>query len=230
MLQPVTKNAVLSKTRRNLLTVLHLMVIALSAVLIYAVTYDTLNSVSLITDRSYLSLQLWVCTFFIAELIVEWLITPRKLRRLPGTLLLIILCVPYITLIHHFDWHVSLPLYYILRVMPIVRAATVLVVMWGLMEKNWVTGMFGSYLIILVITVYVLSLLFYVEEHAVNSQVYNYWQSLWYSVMQMNTCGSNISPVTPTGKVIGVILSIEGLILFPVFTVFFTKAFARSRS
>lgn len=230
MPQPVSNTAELSKSRRNLLTVLHLMVIALSVVLIYAVTYDTLNSVSLLTDRTYLRLQFWVCTFFIAELILEWLITPRKLRRLPGTILLIILCVPYITIVHHFGWHVSLQVYYILRVMPIVRAATVLVVMWGLMEKNWVTGMFGSYIIILVITVYVLSLLFYVEEHAVNGLVYNYWQSLWYSVMQMNTCGSNITPVTPTGKVIGVILSIEGLILFPVFTVFFTKAFARSRN
>ena len=137
--------------------------------------------------------------------------------------------MPYINIVNYMEWHVSLEVYYILRVIPIVRAAVVLVVMWGIMEKNWVTGMFGSYLIILTITLYVLSLLFYVEEHAVNAQVYNYWQSLWYSFMQMNTCGSNISPVTPAGKIIGVVLSVEGLILFPVFTVFFTQAFGVTR-
>ena len=48
--------------------------------------------------------------------------------------------------------------------------------------------------------------------------------------MQMTTCGSSISPITPTGKVIGVVLSAEGLILFPVFTVYFTHAFARNHS
>lgn len=71
--------------------------------------------------------------------------------------------------------------------------------------------------------------MFYVEESPVNSGVYNYWQSLWYSVMQMTTCGSNVNPVTATGKAIGVVLSAEGLILFPVFTVYFTHAFARQR-
>ncbi|MCM1348631.1 MAG: ion channel [Firmicutes bacterium] len=219
-----------SPARRRLLNLLHVMVIALSVVLIYAVTYDTLNSISLITDKRYLKLQFWICIIFFAETLIEWAITPGHLRNLPKTVLLLLLCVPYISIVHHFHWPVSLELYYILRVMPLVRAATVLVVMWGIMEKNRVTGLFGSYMIILLITLYVLSLMFYVEEHPVNSGVYNYWQSLWYSFMQMNTCGSNISPVTTAGKVIGVILSVEGLILFPVFTVYFTHAFGHTRA
>lgn len=90
--------------------------------------------------------------------------------------------------------------------------------------------MFVTYIVILVILLYVLSLMFYVEEHSVNKMVYDYWQSLWYSVMQMNTCGSNISPVTSTGKVIGIVLSVAGLIMFPVFTVFFTRAFEKTRA
>ena len=218
----------MSKARQRFIDVLHLLVVVLSVVLLYAVTYDTLHSVSLLTDSRYLTLQFWICIFFIFEVLVEWAVRPHKLRRILPTLGLIAVCIPYITFVHHFGWHVSVEVYYLLRVMPIVRAATVLVVMWGIMEKNWVTGMFGSYIIILTITLYVLSLLFYVEEHLVNPDVYSYWQSLWYSFMQMNTCGSNISPVTTAGKAIGVVLSVEGLIVFPVFTVFFTHAFARS--
>ena len=108
-----------------------------------------------------------------------------------------------------------------------IRAAFVMAMMWGIMQKNWITSMFGGYIIMLVATLYFLSLMFYVEENPVNPGVYSYWQSLWYSIMQMTTCGSSVSPVTSTGKIIGVVLSAEGLILFPVFTVYFTKAFTK---
>lgn len=219
----------LANFRRRLVSFLHFIVIVLSVILLYAITYDTLNSISLLTDRRYLSLQFWICLFFIFETVVEWACTSGRRRHFARMIVLVMLCVPYITLIHHYDLRVSLEVYYLLRVMPLVRAATVLVVMWGIMEKNWVTGMFGSYIIILLITLYVLSLMFFVEEHRLNPMVYNYWQALWYSFMQMNTCGSNISPVTVAGKVIGIVLSVEGLILFPVFTVFFTHAFGRTR-
>ncbi|MDE6488920.1 MAG: two pore domain potassium channel family protein [Paramuribaculum sp.] len=218
----------LATARRRLIRFLHFAVIVMSVILLYAITYDTLNSISLLTDRRYLSLQLWICLFFIFETVVEWACSPERRRHFARMLILVVLCVPYTTFIHRYDVHISLEVYYLLRVMPLVRAATVLVVMWGIMEKNWVTGLFGSYMIILLITLYVLSLMFFVEEHHVNRMVYNYWQSLWYSFMQMNTCGSNISPVTVAGKVIGIVLSVEGLILFPVFTVFFTHAFGRT--
>lgn len=215
--------------KRRFIDLLHWLVVAFSGVLLYTITYDIIHSISFIADGHYMRIQFWICMFFIAETIVEWLLSPNRLKRLPISVLLVIVCIPYISLIHHYGWHVPADLYYFLRVVPIVRVAAVLIVMWGLMEKNWVTGMFGSYIIILVITLYLLSMMFYVEEHAVNAMVYDYWQSLWYSVMQMNTCGSNISPVTPAGKVIGIVLSVEGLIVFPVFTVFFTRAFARTR-
>ncbi len=224
---PSVPNA--SVARHRVLRLLHILVVLASVVLLYGVTYDTLHTESFAVHERYLRMQFWICVFFILETVVEWLLRPNRVRHFFTMLALVAVCVPYINIVNYMEWHVSLEVYYILRVIPIVRAAVVLVVMWGIMEKNWVTGMFGSYLIILTITLYVLSLLFYVEEHAVNAQVYNYWQSLWYSFMQMNTCGSNISPVTPAGKIIGVVLSVEGLILFPVFTVFFTQAFGVTR-
>lgn len=212
------------------ISVLHFAVILASLLLLYAVTYDALCDVSFLTDRSYLHLQFWVCIFFIFEAVFEWAVSPGRLRNLASLLFVIVLCIPYTSLIHHYHWQVSLEIYYLLRIMPLVRAVTVLVIMWGIMQKNWVTGLFGSYIVIMLVTLYVLSLMFYVEEHHVNPAVTSYWESLWYSVMQLNTCGSNISPVTSAGKVIGVVLSIEGLILFPVFTVFITKAFGSNQN
>jgi hypothetical protein len=40
----------------------------------------------------------------------------------------------------------------------------------------------------------------------------------------MTTAGSSIEAITTTGKVLNVILSAGGLILFPVFTVYITNA------
>lgn len=79
-------------------------------------------------------------------------------------------------------------------------------------------------------TVYFGSLMFFLEEHYINPQVTNYWSAFYWATMDLTTCGSNIDAITPTGKVIAVLLSGEGLILFPVFTVYITNALAGNSS
>lgn len=216
--------------RRRLLPVLHILVLGGALGLIAYITYDTMLNVSFVTSEQYLKVQMWICLFFEIEIFAEWMLSPRKLHFLLRNLVFIIVCIPYTTILHHLGIHIDGQVAYLLRFVPMIRAAYVLAITWDIMSKNWITSMFGGYIIMLVATLYFLSLMFYVEESPVNSGVYNYWQSLWYSVMQMTTCGSNVNPVTATGKAIGVVLSAEGLILFPVFTVYFTHAFARQRS
>lgn len=208
---------------------LHILVLGGALGLIAYITYDTMLNVSFVTSEQYLKVQMWICLFFEIEIFAEWMLSPRKLHFLLRNLVFIIVCIPYTTILHHLGIHIDGQVAYLLRFVPMIRAAYVLAITWDIMSKNWITSMFGGYIIMLVATLYFLSLMFYVEESPVNSGVYNYWQSLWYSVMQMTTCGSNVNPVTATGKAIGVVLSAEGLILFPVFTVYFTHAFARQR-
>ncbi len=215
--------------RRRLLPVLHILVLGGALGLIAYITYDTMLNVSFVTSEQYLKVQMWICLFFEIEIFAEWMLSPRKLHFLLRNLVFIIVCIPYTTILHHLGIHIDGQVAYLLRFVPMIRAAYVLAITWDIMSKNWITSMFGGYIIMRVATLYFLSLMFYVEESPVNSGVYNYWQSLWYSVMQMTTCGSNVNPVTATGKAIGVVLSAEGLILFPVFTVYFTHAFARQR-
>ena len=45
--------------------------------------------------------------------------------------------------------------------------------------------------------------------------------------MNMTTEGCNISPVTPSGKIIAVILPMCGMIIFPLFTVYLTDYVTR---
>lgn len=84
--------------------------------------------------------------------------------------------------------------------------------------------MFWVYIALLAVVVYASSYAFYAKEHAVNPDVHSYGDSLWWAIMCMTTAGSYIGEYTLTGKILSVILSGGGLILFPVFTVYITAA------
>lgn len=80
------------------------------------------------------------------------------------------------------------------------------------------------YIIWVITSVYFGSLVFFVEEHYINPLVASWWDALWWASLNITTVGCEISPMTATGKVLAIILSGEGLILFPVFTVYVTNA------
>lgn len=225
-----TTHSFIEKMRVYLLPPLHVAVLVCAIALIAYITYDTFKNISFVNSLEYVKVQFWACLFFEAEIIVEFFLSKNRWHFLLVNIPFILICFPVIPLIHHFGFHVSGEVSYLLRFLPMIRAAYVMAIMWGAMQKNWISSMFGGYIVMLISTLYFLSLMFFIEEHSVNHQIYSYWQSLWYSIMQMTTCGSNISAVTPTGKVIGVVLSAEGLILFPVFTVYFTHAFSKTSS
>lgn len=216
-------------SKKRFITVLHYCVLAAALWLVGYITLDTLRNVTFVTNPAYLRMQLWICVFFLVEIFVEAAMDSKPWKFLLHNAVFILVCVPYLSIIHRFNLTIGDEASYLLRFVPMVRAAAVLSRTWGLMSRNWVTSMFGAYIIMLVSTLYFLSLMFYVAEESVNPTLQSFLDALWYAVMQMTTCGSNIVPVTVTGKVIGVVLSAEGLILFPVFTVYFTHAFSRTR-
>lgn len=216
-------------SNKKILQALHISVLVTALGLIAYITYDTLRNISFVASETYAHIQLWVCLFFEVEIFAEYFLSENRSKFLLRNLFSIIICFPYIYLIHHFNIPVRGEWEYLLRLVPLIRAGFVIAITWDMMSRNWISSLFGAYIIMLVTTLYFLSLMFYVEEHSVNPQVYNYWQSLWYSIMQMTTCGSNINPVTTAGKIIGIVLSAEGLILFPIFTVYITRAFAKNK-
>lgn len=216
--------------RRHVLLAIHICAIALSCVLIGYITYDSLLNISFVADPRYLRVQFWICLYFMADVLLEAALSPRHWHTLWRNMLFLLVCVPYLNIISHY--HLSVPpvLQYVLRFLPMLRAAYVLSILAGLLSGSWITNMFRGYLSLLVLTVYFGALVFYVSEHAVNPDITGFWAALWWAVMDVSTCGCFISPMTPTGKVLSVILSAEGLILFPVFTVYLTQALTRSRS
>lgn len=215
------------RVRKYVLLILHMLVLAASILLIALISIDTFQDQSFITDQTYVKVQFWVCLFFLFDIAVEWILTPRKLRYLMTNAFFILVSIPYLTIIKHYDIQLSGELEYILRFVPMLRAAYVLALVTGVFTSNKISSLFSSYMALLVATLYFGSLMFFIEEHPVNPGVSSYWSALWWAIMDMTTTGSSINPMTPTGKTLGVILAAEGLILFPVFTVYITNALTR---
>lgn len=212
---------------RNILLALHLLVLAASVGLIAYISYDTFQNISFIADRNYIRVQLWVCLFFLFDITLEWILSPKKLKFLASNIFFIIVSIPYLSIITHYDLRLPGQLQYLLRFIPMLRAAYVLALVTGVLSANRISSLFMAYMALLISTIYFGSLMFFIDEHHVNPGVDTYWSALWWAIMDMTTTGSSINPMTPTGKTLGVILAAEGLILFPVFTVYITNALTR---
>lgn len=206
------------------LLLLRLLVLAASALLVGVISVDAFRSMSFESDAFYLKVQTWVCYFFLFDIVVEWSLSARKLHYLWKNLFYILVSVPYLQIIHTFGWHVPQVVMFVLRFVPLLRAAFVMGLLVGATARNRMTTMFATYMSILVASLYFGSLMFFIAEQPVNSGVQTFWSALWWAVMDMTTCGSSISEMTPTGQVLGVVLAAEGLVLFPVFTVYITSA------
>ncbi len=218
------------RVKHSIITLLHSSVLIASLALILVISWDTFHNLSFIANPFYLKIQYWICLFFLFDIAVEWLMSDHKLHYLWSNLLFIAVSIPYVNIISHY--HLSVPevVQYALRFMPLLRAAYVLALVSGLLAGNRINSMFTAYMTLLVATLYFGSMMFFLEERGVNPGVGSYWDALWWAIMDMTTCGSSIEELTPTGQVLGVLLSAEGLILFPVFTVYVTAAFSKSPS
>ncbi len=227
---PQTSHSPTSPLKRHTLTLLHTLVLLASVALILVISWDTFHNLSFVADPFYLKIQYCICLFFLSDIVVEWLMSDHKIRYLWRNLLFVAVSIPYITVIRRLNLDIPDQVQYALRFMPMLRAAYVLAMVTGAFSANRMTSLFNAYMSLLLSTLYFGSLMFYIEERTVNPGVTSYWEALWWAIMDMTTCGSSINALTPTGQVLGVVLAAEGLILFPVFTVYITEAVTRTTS
>lgn len=210
--------------RRFTLLAIHIGALVASVVLLVYITYDSLINVSFMADPEFLHLELKVCLYFIFDVVMSWILGPRIARQTPGHILFLLVCIPWLNVISALHLHIAAEIQYLLRFLPMIRAAYVVALVAGFISSNRLANLFRTYIVLIVTSVYFGSLMFYVAEHYVNPGVISYWDSLWWTIMDMTTAGCAIEPVTATGKALSVVLSGEGIILFPVFTVYLTTA------
>lgn len=213
--------------RKIILLVMRLLVIVAAGLLVATISFDSLRNMSFVADPFYDKLQIYICYFFLLDIFVEFLLSRERWHYLLKNLFFIIVSIPYMQIVHHFGWHLPQPVVYAVRFMPLIRAAYVIGILFGAFTRSKMTTMFAGYMTILVVSLYFGSLMFFIAEQPVNPGVKTWWDAFWWAIMDMNTCGSSIGELTATGQTLAAILAAEGLILFPVFTVYITAALTK---
>lgn len=214
---------------RRIENAMHVITLALSVILVIYISVDTIRDIPFMDNDCYMTFQLFVCTVFIIDFFFGIFLAVDKWHYFRCRLLFLLLSVPYLNIIREFGLTLSQEQLYFVRVIPLARGALALAIIVGYISSNRITGFFVSYLAILLSMIYIASLMFYAQEHSVNPSVTGYWTALWWTWMDATTIGSNIYPVTVTGRILGVILAGMGMVLFPLFTVYITDLVNRYR-
>ncbi len=208
----------------------HFAVLILSIMLVIFISYDTLAGTSYVDDSAYMRFQMAVCVIFMCDFFIGLLFAERKWHYIGHRWLFFIISMPYLNIIAAMHFDISSETMYFIRFMPLARGALALSVAIRYITTNRLTGLFYSYIIILLAIIYFASLIMLQYEQPVNPQIPDYRTALWWASMNATTIGSYINPVTAVGKVLAVILAAMGMILFPLFTVYITALIGRLKS
>ena len=209
--------------KKGIYSILHVMILLLSVFLVVCISIDSFKNLAFYRQPQFMQLQLWICMLFLADWLIEFLISPKKGRYFATHFLFLLVSIPYNAIISHFGWSFSPQLTYCLRYIPLIRGGYAMAIVIGWFTYNKATGLFVSYLATLFFTVYFASLAFYLFENHINPLVSDYTDALWWASMDVTTVGSNIIAVTPVGRVLSVLLAALGMMMFPIFTVYVTN-------
>ncbi len=205
------------------LDTLHIVVLVLSVLLIVYISYDTFRGIPFLQNKNYMNFQLVVCIVFIVDFFIELFYAPDKWFYFRRRWLFLLLSIPYLNLVNRYQIHLSADALYFVRFIPLARGALALTIVLGYISHNKIASIFSSYVSIMVLITYFASLIFFEREHPGNSMVTNYWDAFWWGCMQVTTLGCSIYPLTVAGKILCVVLSLMGMIMFPLFTVYMTN-------
>lgn len=173
--------------KRGIYGVLHVMILLLSLFLIVDISIDTFNNIPFISQTSYLKTQFWICMFFIADFILEFFLSKDKIHYLQTHFLFLLVSIPYLNIINYYDFTFSAEVTYFLRFIPLVRSGWALAIVVGWLTSNRASGLFVSYLTMLLAMVYFSSLIFFVIEQKVNPEVKDYNDALWWAFMDVTS-------------------------------------------
>ena len=140
--------------KEGIYSILHIIILLLSTFLVVCISIDTFKNLAFYRQPQFMDLQLWICIIFLADWLIELIISPDRKRYLATHFLFFLVSVPYNAIISHFGWTFSPQLTYCLRYVPLVRGGYAMAIVVGWFTYNRVTGLFISYLATLLCTVY----------------------------------------------------------------------------
>lgn len=202
---------------------LHLLILALSIFLVVCISIDSYKNEAFYKQPQFMHVQLWICIVFLADFFIEYFLSPDKKHYLSTRFIFFFVSIPYNSIISHYGWEFSPMLTYCIRYIPLIRGGYAMSIVVSWFTYNKATGLFLSYLMTLLFTIYFSSLAFFLFEKGINPDVKTYGDAVWWAFMDATTVGSNIVAVTTVGKVLSVLLAAIGMMMFPIFTVYVTN-------
>lgn len=211
-----------TKIRRYLIDIMRWIIIVLSILLIVFISVDTFTGVNFLESHRYMTFQFWVCIVFITDFFIELGIADNRWHYFRSHFIYLLLSIPYLSLINIFDIQLTAEQMFFVRFIPLARGVMAMTIVVGAIFRNRLTSFLASYLVTLASFIYLGSLIFYYCESGVNSAVTDFGLALWWACMNATTLGCDIYPVTVAGKILGCVLSVGGIVMFPLFTVYIT--------
>lgn len=202
--------------------ILNVMAVFVSIILVSTISLEAFGENPFTKPTNYSKIQFFICTYFIFDFFILLYLADKKIQFIRRYIFVLLMAVPYLSLIADTHLHLSPEQIYFIRLVPLVRGAIALVFIVSIVVQHNTTAIFISYLIFLLSIIYFLTLIFLVAEHDVNPAVKTYADSLWWAAMTVTTLGSNIQPVTIAGKFITTAMALVGLTIFPIFTAYIT--------
>lgn len=215
----------MSRLVKQLIHSLHVLVVLVSVALVVIISIDVFApDIDFVHNSLYRRIQLPVCLVYLADFFVGWATAARRRRFFFTHLVLLVLSVPYSFILGHISLHLPGWLSWGLHFMPAARAVLAMAIIVTFATRDRVFGLFISYSTVLILTDYFASLVFYIHEAGTNPAVTDYWEALWFAIMETTTLGATFYPVTTEGKAVAIICSGMGILMLPVFTAYLTNA------
>lgn len=154
-------------SRRGIYGILHILILLMSLFLVISISIDTFHNIPFLNQGSYLKIQFWICMFFLFDFLLEFFLSKEKGRYFTSHFIFLLVSIPYLNIIDFYHITFSPEISYFLRFIPLLRGGYALAIVVGWLSGSKASGLFTSYITMLMATVYFASLIFFVLEHKV---------------------------------------------------------------
>lgn len=134
--------------------ILHVIILILSLFLVISISVDTFKGIPFYEQSVYMKVQLWICALFLADFVLEWFLAEKKGHYVATHFIFLLVAIPYQNIIAYMGWTFSPEITYMLRFIPLVRGGYAMAIVVGWLTYNRASGLFVSYLTMLLATVY----------------------------------------------------------------------------
>lgn len=209
-----------------LLRFINILTLVASILLLASLSTEILYSKELMRFSDAYSWAMFVvCIIFIIDILALTLHSPHPWRFLLCNSYILLLSIPWHTIAQWMGVSLNHTWQMAMSGVVMLRAVMALYITLRWLISGRATRLLWAYIATVVVSTYFAALFFFEYEAPVNSAVGSFGDALWWACMNVTTVGSAITPVTPLGKSICVVLPIVGMAMFPVFTVYITTLF-----